>query len=273
MKGEPSTKGQSVKSVGRPEVSPLDVVREVVYENDPVPTDDASEAHRKFLKKVLAVQKAVSSVEKKGYNAFHKYDYMKEEDVVQAIRPTLLDLGLLLRCTQNTPTVMHEEGITVAHLTFKVTDVETGFTETVEAFGTGSDSGSRDKALFKAITGAKKYFVTSYFFLSAGDDPEEDTATDEDDAKKAVPQSVKAAPYAPKTPYVKGNVPAKITPVQREIITNLMKRSGMSTTEVDTLAKASFGYVVPDLTENEAGRLIKLLEKKAEAVELFPPTP
>jgi hypothetical protein len=208
-----------------------------------LPTDQV-----KFLAKVLKVQQAVSAVQKEGYNAFHKYSYVREEDAVKAVRPHLLEVGLVVRCSQETPSIF-QEGIALAHLVFTVSDVETGYSESIEAFGTGSDAGSRDKALYKAITGAKKYFVTSYFMLSSGDDPEADEAEDKRAAK----------------PYKAPAKPFKTTAETELRINELIDLTGSNRGEVDAYAKRQFKYPLEDLTETESQTILKMLEQKLEA--------
>lgn len=206
-----------------------------------------------FLAKVLKVQQAVSAVQKEGYNAFHKYSYVREEDAVKAVRPHLLEVGLVVRCSQDTPSIF-QEGIALAHLVFTISDVETGYSESVEAFGTGSDAGSRDKALYKAITGAKKYFVTSYFMLSSGDDPEADEAED----KRAAKPSTKA-------PAKSFNKSFKMTAETELRINELIALTGSNPGEVSAYARKQFKYPLEDLTETESQTILKMLEQKLEA--------
>jgi hypothetical protein len=51
-------------------------------------------------------------------------------------------------------------------------DVESG--ESLKGHFTGHGSDRSDKALYKAITGAIKYILTTTFLIPTGDDPEEE---------------------------------------------------------------------------------------------------
>ncbi len=53
---------------------------------------------------------------------------------------------------------------------FTLTDVETGYSETSTFYGEGFDKG--DKGIYKAYTGALKYYLANTFMVATGDDPE-----------------------------------------------------------------------------------------------------
>lgn len=56
------------------------------------------------------------------------------------------------------------------HVTWRITDGETGESCTIESWGSGSDG--NDKAIPKAITNAMKYAILAGFMIPQGDDPE-----------------------------------------------------------------------------------------------------
>lgn len=58
-------------------------------------------------------------------------------------------------------------------MSFTISDVETGEKEVVVAFGEGTDKG--DKALYKAMTGAVKYYFANNFIVATGDDAEKES--------------------------------------------------------------------------------------------------
>lgn len=118
-------------------------------------------------------------VEKKGRNTFFNYDYAKESDILDAIRDRLAANGIFVFTSiesmdfRETSKKTRDGG--PVHLVFVKTrhtfsDGESGETVDVYGFGSGEDSG--DKAIYKAITGAMKYFVSKNFLMSTGDDPE-----------------------------------------------------------------------------------------------------
>lgn len=53
---------------------------------------------------------------------------------------------------------------------FSLSDIDTGYDETSRFYGEGFDKG--DKGIYKAYTGALKYYLANTFMVATGDDPE-----------------------------------------------------------------------------------------------------
>jgi len=132
----------------------------------------------------------VNRVPKNGYNSFHKYNYATESDLTESIRPILFESGLAFFST-----VLEQERdgeFTKVKMEFTLADIETGETLKSTFWGEGQDKG--DKGLYKAYTGATKYFLMKTFLIPTGDDPEADHSTDERNATGNVnPPKAKAA--------------------------------------------------------------------------------
>lgn len=138
-----------------------------------------------LVQKLVEIMAVIQRIEKKGWNDFHKYHYLREVDLVEALREEFTSRGIIL-----IPSVRgykHDvrlkadgkvDGIlTTAEMTFKFIDSITGETESFDWAGTGEDKG--DKGLYKAFTGAEKYFLMKTFLVPTGDDPESDEKTDQ----------------------------------------------------------------------------------------------
>lgn len=133
--------------------------------------------------KLAKVLGEVGYVQKQGVNTFHKYRYVTAADLIAEIRGKLAAHGVFL-----IPSVEHiserqittSQGkvstITTARMTFTFCDGETGETHTAQWAGAGDDPA--DKGLYKAYTGALKYFLMDAFLIPTGDDPEADEGTD-----------------------------------------------------------------------------------------------
>jgi hypothetical protein len=129
-----------------------------------------------LYRKILAVQQAMDAVPKRGYNSYHKYHYATEADIL-TVKETLNANGLVVL-----PTTLHEEtgfkpdGKSWASVTllFRVIDVDSG--EHIESQFTGYAEDNFDKAIYKATTGANKYFYLKFFGIATEDDPERDEA-------------------------------------------------------------------------------------------------
>ncbi len=125
-------------------------------------------------------------VEKKGRNAFFNYDYAKEADILDAVREKLAQNKIFV-FTSIENMDFRETGkrtrdgspLNLVFVRTKHTfwDGESG--ETAEVFGQGCGEDSGDKAIYKAITGAMKYFISKNFLISTGDDPEKDEEKDQ----------------------------------------------------------------------------------------------
>lgn len=143
--------------------------------------------------KLAEVMAEVGRVPKRGRNEFHKYDYATEADIVDAVRGALSSRSVSL--VPSVRQVIRDGTLTTALMAFQFTDGETGETATYEWAGTGDDKG--DKGLYKAMTGALKYFLLKTFLLPTGDDPEADTETDKRAAGMANSRGRGKAPSGP----------------------------------------------------------------------------
>lgn len=147
---------------------------------EPVPELGAPEEKvRGVYAKIAAVMKAVPSVEKKGRNKFHNYDYATESDIVAALRPIMADVGLVCIPTQGerieaerTTSRGNKTMVVRIQHRFAFIDADDGSSVEVTVYGEGEDA--MDKASYKAFTGAQKYALMKTFLLSTGDDPERD---------------------------------------------------------------------------------------------------
>ena len=137
---------------------------------------------KNLYQKILTVMEAVDRVEKRGRNEFHKYDYVLEADLIEAVRKTLIEEGVFVFASvveERTSTAGTEDKpkqITSVKTKYKFVNVDNPEeSEEVLGFGQGEDQG--DKGGYKAITGAMKYFLMKTFLIPTGDDPENDGET------------------------------------------------------------------------------------------------
>ena len=136
-------------------------------------------------------------VQKKGFNDFQKYAYFTEADVLNEVRPALLENGLML--IPSVESMQHDEqGNT--HITVRY-DLyhESGDSLSFICAGSGNDRNSKgigDKGIYKALTGANKYALLRLMQLATGDDPE--VANQIDDKKEEPPQAYRKPKPEPK---------------------------------------------------------------------------
>lgn len=127
--------------------------------------------------KIAAVQGAVGHVPKTGHNKFHNYDYVTEGDLLNAVRRHMSEQKLALipavREIERIDMGQSKSGpLTRVHMTFTLACGDTGASITAGFVGDGQDAG--DKGVYKAYTGALKYFLMKCFLVATGDDPEQD---------------------------------------------------------------------------------------------------
>src|SRR5882762_4650265 len=132
--------------------------------------------------KILEIQKKIQPVYKDGNNTFHKYRYVTEAALLEQVKPLLGEYGVII-----VPTIATEEsGFTPPNkdgvcktwakviMSFRIIDADPEPTKEneIEATFVGYAEDTGDKAIYKAITGATKYFYMKFFCVATSDDPE-----------------------------------------------------------------------------------------------------
>ena len=121
--------------------------------------------------KLAAVLGEIGRVAKRGYNQHFKYEYVTEADLADEIRPLLSKYNLCV-IPSVVSTSTEANNVSIVQMTFTIIDGDTGEKETSSFFGAGQDKA--DKGIYKAVTGAMKYWMYKTFIVSTGDDPEND---------------------------------------------------------------------------------------------------
>lgn len=159
-------------------------------------------SQNKLAGKLVKILSALGSVEKKGYNSHQKYHYMREVDVMEALKAQLIAEKIIMLTSSEFVDIQRKENkdkvefVTTVKTTHTFIDSETGEQLSINSVGSGYDSS--DKGASKAITAAVKYAIMKTFMISdEGADIENDGKTVQ--TPVAVPQTFKApAVAAPK---------------------------------------------------------------------------
>lgn len=127
------------------------------------------------------VMTKVTYVQKGSENKFHGYKYVSEADLLEKLRPALIEEGLILIPSIEMVRPMDEHGNTVVDMRYEIVHKDGDiWPHLIRVAGCGNDRSKNgtvgDKGLYKAITGANKYFLFKLFQIETGDDPERDTA-------------------------------------------------------------------------------------------------
>jgi len=135
----------------------------------------------KIAKALHEVMSRVGYVQKTGKNAFHGYKYAGEGDLLEKLRPAMLEAGLILLPSVTSVSPIDEHGNTTVRVEYTLLHKDGDvWPEKIGAAGCGGDknkNGVGDKGLYKALTGANKYLLFKLFQIETGDDPDRDEAT------------------------------------------------------------------------------------------------
>lgn len=171
--------------------------------------------------KLAEVMKEVGYVQKDARNEYHKYRYASAEAVLKKVNAALSERGIAVSSAahleQYVPAETKEDtahAIVRLALTFHDGDESL----TVEGLGEGSDKG--DKATMKANTAALKYAMANAFLISWGDDPEADSETDIEAARRV--------PLAPQEdPTGDGEIDLSQYPAWQKLIAEMAGKKGV----------------------------------------------
>jgi len=135
---------------------------------------------KNLLAKLHLVFSQAGTVEKSGFNEFQNYPYSKETDILSAVRPMLVKHGIFISqsvsAIKTYPLVSPKgksETLTEVSVEYTIYEVTSGECLKIMAYGTGADAS--DKGLYKALTGAHKYFLSKNFCLATNEDAEDDS--------------------------------------------------------------------------------------------------
>lgn len=130
------------------------------------------------LRKVLA-EKGI--LQKGSTNDYDHYKYFSEAQYKKLFTELFSMHGLEL--TTSITDVKEFSGTTkmpfgrIITMMITLTDSETGWSESSYSIGEGIDKG--DKSIYKAMTGALKYYFANTFIVATGDDPETESGDGE----------------------------------------------------------------------------------------------
>lgn len=137
---------------------------------------------KKLASKLLNILDTMGGVPKKGYNKHQNYHYMREVDVMEALKEQLIKNKIIMLTSSKFVDIQKKDGkdktefVTTVETTHTFLDTETGETLPITSVGSGYDSS--DKGASKAITASFKYAIMKTFMISdEGADIENDGQT------------------------------------------------------------------------------------------------
>lgn len=216
----------------------------------------------KLLQKIAQVQKSIEQVGKNGYNSFSKYSYSTEADILEAVleKANEADLVCFVGTIEGkTEYGQLEKGQRWASVEVEliVADIETGESLTTKMPGYAEDQ--KDKAVYKAITGATKYAYWKFFGLTTSDDPENEKESE--NIKKEVEKSKTNQPssnadYEAQLAPLKKKLNSYIAKYKQEHVKAITGLSTLFNPPLEDLKKAiQFldEYAAAEIAERKAG--------------------
>lgn len=128
------------------------------------------ENNKKLATKLLNILDTMGGVPKKGHNKHQNYYYMREVDVMEALKEQLIKNKIIMLTSSKFVDIQKKEGkdktefVTTVETTHTFLDTETGETLPITSVGSGYDSS--DKGASKAITASFKYAIMKTFMIS-----------------------------------------------------------------------------------------------------------
>lgn len=250
----------------------------------PLPMPPSVVPPKSIFMKLIAILAEVGNVEKKGYNKAQSYNFMRETDLVDKIRPVMAREHLFLHQTVieqkitevgETKSGSHNRLVEVV-MRFTWVDADTGESWHVPADFPGHGMDTGDKGIYKAMTGAEKYFLMKTFLVSTGDDPEGDEKTDRQEAAAEAETGTRVAGRKRSAGQEKGGKSTVPTGPQIRELWRLFQAAGMVATDVvafvertlkvsgkhiDPAEKGAMLNWVQSLTGAQVGILIRTLSE------------
>lgn len=171
------------------------------------------------------VMSSVGYIQKTGKNAFHGYKYAGEADLLEKLRPAMLEAGLLLIPSITSVSPIDDHGVTTVQLEYSLVHKDGDvWPFKIGAAGQGGDknkNGVGDKGLYKAITGANKYLLFKLFQIETGDDPENEAPPS--NGKRENPHVTRPEDIGEPTEYDAHGQPIDNIPLGDRDVTKLSK--------------------------------------------------
>ena len=202
--------------------------------NTPKPRRNGTKK-KSLVTKLTEIMSSIDGVEKKGWNDHHKYAYVMEPELFEAVRGGMAERNLMM-VPSITSVERHERGIVTVHMLYRILDGDSG--ESIEIPWSSEGQASDDKGIAKAVTNAKylimKLFLIPSFFSNGESTDAENPRTEVQPAKPVV----KTAPPASPKPQT-GSV---ISEKQAKRLYAIAKSKDVDVAHFQAYLKENYGY-------------------------------
>lgn len=202
--------------------------------------------------KLAEIMGEMAHVKKEGFNKAQNYRFVRETDVAEKASELLAARHIWVHQSviseEMVPLYTTASGsqmwLTKLQIAFKFIDGDTKEETEPQTFsGHGADTG--DKGVYKAMTGAEKYFLMKSFLVSTGDDPEADEKVD----KAAAAAGSTGAPRVVRGNQAgvqRGGKSSSATAAQVNEIARLVKELNLTVDSVLPIIQATLGHIPAD---------------------------
>lgn len=214
---------------------------------------------RPLASKLAEVMGEMRHIPKEGFNRSQNYKFVRETDVAEKASQLLSERGIWVEQTvvssRRRPLYQTQSGMTMwitkVVMEFRFVDGETGEASAPRSFpGEGADTG--DKGIYKAMTGAEKYFLLKSFFVSTGDDPEADEKVDREEAAAGAARGPVRVQRGSQDGVQRGGRSTKATAAQINEVARLAATTNLTPDGIVSLAGRITGLEVPEGTTPRA---------------------
>ncbi len=191
-------------------------------------------ATKSLASKLSEVMGEMRHVPKEGFNQSQRYKFVRESDVAEKASQLLAERGIWVEQTvlksSRKPLYVAQSGMTMwitkVVMEFRFVDGESGEATAPRTFpGEGADSG--DKGIYKAMTGAEKYFLLKSFFVSTGDDPEADERVDREEIAAGAARGPVRVQHGQQDGVKRGGRSSRATAAQVNEVARLTRTTGL----------------------------------------------
>jgi len=218
--------------------------------------------------KMAKVLGEIHTIPKEGFNAHFNYKYVREDTLTEVIRPLLAKWGvsLVFGAVKVEDLATGDDRGTWTRIWCKFTLMDCdGHKMSVLCPGEGTDAKHPDKALYKAMTGATKYFLYKTFLVSTGDDPERDDDPDSTGPPKGGRKKKDNAKKNTQTPPKQdANTPDMMTTDQLDALNKYAENKDRFT---EQLVKVLGKIIDEGGTEGSAKRILAECKRQVELEE------
>jgi hypothetical protein len=203
--------------------------------------------------KLAEVMGEMAHVKKEGFNKAQNYRFVRETDVAEKASELLSARHIWIHQTvveeKMRPLYITASGaqmwLTKVKIAFKFIDGDTKEETEPQIFsGHGADTG--DKGVYKAMTGAEKYFLLKSFLVSTGDDPEADEKVDKAAAAAGATTTGPRVVRGNQAGVQRGGKSSTATKAQVDEIARLAKDLNLTPETMQPLIHAVLGHIPAD---------------------------